>query len=245
MNVASRFGSNPNRGLDLPAKALYALAAHDHRVRDAAARIHLRLGRAAEDIVAIGQDLISVKELLGHGNFLPWIKSEFGMSERSARNFMAVADRFGKSATVADFSPRILYALAAPSTPDDVVEEAAVRAEAGEKITADDVKAMKAKWKAERRKLVERAERAEMDAKVTGQSAHSINAEMQEVVAERDDLRQQRDRLADEAAANTVTATVVDDAAAEARPVIAALEQMSSAGRRLVLGHFAARGVGQ
>ncbi|UGB28689.1 DUF3102 domain-containing protein (plasmid) [Methylorubrum sp. B1-46] len=63
-----------------------------------------------------------MKELLGHGNFLPWIKDEFGMSDRTALNFMRVAERF-KSEIVSDLPPTVLYALAAPSTPDEVKDE--------------------------------------------------------------------------------------------------------------------------
>lgn len=87
------------------------------------------MARTADDIVEIGRDLIAVKEAIGHGNFLPWIEAEFGMTDRTARNFMSVAETFGsKSEIVSDFTPTILYALAAPSTPDDVVQAAVERA---------------------------------------------------------------------------------------------------------------------
>ena len=85
--------------------------------------IKARMKRTAEDVIAIGQDLLAVKERLAHGQFLGWITSEFGMAERSAQNFMQVARRFGdKSAIIADLAPTILYELAAPSTHDDVIE---------------------------------------------------------------------------------------------------------------------------
>jgi hypothetical protein len=54
--------------------------------------------------------------------FMPWIEAEFEMAERTARNFMNVAERYAsKSATVADLAPTALYELAAPSTPEEVV----------------------------------------------------------------------------------------------------------------------------
>lgn len=111
-------------------------------VQDAAGRIRLRMSRTAEDIVEIGRDLIAVKKAVGHGNFLKWIDAEFGMAEQSARNFMNVADRF-KSTTVGDLPPTVLYALAAPSTPDEVRDEVARRTKAGEKVTTADVKRLK------------------------------------------------------------------------------------------------------
>jgi Protein of unknown function (DUF3102) len=43
------------------------------------------------------------KELLGHGNFMSWLKAEFRWSERTARNYMSLAAHFqGKTANFAD-----------------------------------------------------------------------------------------------------------------------------------------------
>ena len=113
-------------------------------------RIRARVRRTAEDIIAVGHDLTKVKAQLGHGKFLDWIDREFGMSERSARNYMAVATwAEGKSATVADLAPSTLYRLAAPSTPEDIGEEVITRAEKGENIKAAEVKRQIQKAKAE------------------------------------------------------------------------------------------------
>ena len=67
-----------------------------------------------------------------HGQFLPWLRAEFGWSERSAQNFMSVAEKF-KSAKIADLpiQPSAAYLLAATSVPDEARE----KAEAGEEIT--------------------------------------------------------------------------------------------------------------
>jgi hypothetical protein len=62
---------------------------------------------------------------------LPWIDREFGWSERTARNFMSVHEMLSsKSATVADLAidAKALYALAAPSTPEDVQADVIERA---------------------------------------------------------------------------------------------------------------------
>lgn len=51
------------------------------------------------------------------------------MSDDSARNFMNVSKRFaGQIPNGSDFTPTVLYALAAPSTPNDVVQAAVERA---------------------------------------------------------------------------------------------------------------------
>jgi Protein of unknown function (DUF3102) len=60
-------------------------------------------GRHLAVIVEIGGTLRRAKELLGHGNFLPWLKAEFRWSERTARNYMSLSAHFqGKTANFAD-----------------------------------------------------------------------------------------------------------------------------------------------
>jgi hypothetical protein len=105
-------------------------------VRNAADRIRERIKKTVEDIIEVGNDLLAVKEALPHGQFLPWLKAEFGWSERSAQNFMGVAEKF-KSAKIADLptQPSAAYLLAAPSLPDEAREKAVEKAEAGEEIT--------------------------------------------------------------------------------------------------------------
>ncbi len=82
------------------------------------------LKRTAQNILAIGRNLQEVKERLPHGQFLPWLQTEFAMSERHARNFMHVAARFeNKAEIIADLSVTVIYELAAPSTSEAVIEQ--------------------------------------------------------------------------------------------------------------------------
>lgn len=106
------------------------------KLRNAADRIRERVKKTVEDIIEVGNDLLAVKEALPHGQFLPWIKAEFGWSERTAQNFMSVAEQF-KSAKIADLpiQPSAAYLLAAPSVPDEARQKAVEKAEAGEEIT--------------------------------------------------------------------------------------------------------------
>lgn len=91
-------------------------------VLDKAATIHARLKRTAEDIIAIGQDLIAVKERLGHGQFLPWLRSEFEMEQKTAWRFMEVSRKFGeKLGKLPNLRPSALYELL--SAPDVIVEQ--------------------------------------------------------------------------------------------------------------------------
>lgn len=117
-------------------------------VRLATERIKMRMKRTAEDIIEIGKDLIAIKEQLPHGQFLPWIESEFEMSDQTAKNFMNVAERFPQIPNNLEFKPTILYQLAAPSTPESVVEKAIEKAESGESVTVAEIKQLKADVKA-------------------------------------------------------------------------------------------------
>jgi hypothetical protein len=106
----------------------YASLDEDTRifVKVKAEAIQSRLKRTAEDIIAIGQDLIAVKGRLEHGEFLPWIRSEFEMNYKSAERFIDVANKFGEHSkldNLSNLSASVLYLLAAPSTPETIVQE--------------------------------------------------------------------------------------------------------------------------
>lgn len=116
--------------------------------KEDAAIIKAHMKSAAESIIAVGTALKRQKERLPHGMFLPWIEAEFGMTDRTARNFMNVAEVYAKSETVSDLSAKALYELAAPSTPQYVREQVEELIVDGQKITVADVKRLKAEAKA-------------------------------------------------------------------------------------------------
>lgn len=148
-------------------------------VRAAAERIRVRMKRTAEDIIAIGIDLVAVKERLPHGAFLPWIEAEFGMGEDTARNFMRVAGRYGKSGNIPDLTPSVLYELAAPSTPEPVRQQIEAKAKAGENISVEEVKRLKR----EAAEAEARASKAEANAARYKQQAETILDGQQELIA--------------------------------------------------------------
>jgi len=98
--------------------------------------VSLRYKKTAENIIKIGDNLLEVRDVLPHGQFLPWIISEFGMSDQSARNYIHVAERFGgKIKNFLNLSSSVLYSLAAPTTPQSAVDQALELAEEGKKVT--------------------------------------------------------------------------------------------------------------
>lgn len=108
------------------------------QVQKAVHRIRQTVKRTLEDLIVVGKDLLEVKAALPHGQFGHWLHAEFGWTERTARNFMTVALRFGpKTEMISDLhiAPTAAYLLAAPSASHEAFEEALQRAEDGERIT--------------------------------------------------------------------------------------------------------------
>lgn len=93
----------------LPKLAALTIALHDLFKRETA------------DVVEIGRLLKAAKKQVGHGNFLPWLQTEFSLSEKTAQNYMSaqtfmieVAAPLLKSEKIADLKlrPSALYTLA-------------------------------------------------------------------------------------------------------------------------------------
>lgn len=93
-------------------------------------------------IMRTGQELIIIKELVGHDNFGGWLKYEFGWTERTAQNYMAVFRQF-KGEPVSDLiALKALYMLASDSAPAAAREEALARISGGQRVTQSDAKAL-------------------------------------------------------------------------------------------------------
>lgn len=191
-------------------------------VRDAAVRIKVRMARTASDIIDIGRDLIAVKEALPHGQFLPWIDAEFGMTDRTALNFTRVAERFSaKSETISDLTPTVLYALAAPSTSDEIVEEVTERAANGETFTASDIKAMKDEWNAEKCELKAKIEETKLKANKADAIKQDYEQQLSDLSDKLSKARDSNDTLKHELAqAKASTVAALPHAAKPDRSVI-------------------------
>ena len=111
-------------------------------VKSATEKIIALQRRAVADVAEIGAELIRVKAAVGQGNFLGWIKAEFDWSERSAQNYMSVAERIGADAKRLSYLPlATVYRLAAPSTPEPVRQSIIERLDKGEVVPASEADA--------------------------------------------------------------------------------------------------------
>ncbi|MEM9092406.1 MAG: DUF3102 domain-containing protein [Cyanobacteria bacterium P01_F01_bin.53] len=106
--------------------------------------IRERLRRSAQDVWEIGQKLSDVRSRLKYGQFLTWIKAEFGWSQRTAYNFINVyetfGDRFANLAKV-NIATSLLYQLASPSVSEELREQILRAAEQGDTMTAKELRA--------------------------------------------------------------------------------------------------------
>lgn len=64
-------------------------------------------------IIQIGFELIVAKKHVDHGNWQSWLADEFHWTIRTAQNFMAIAERFGKNENFFVFQPSTLIQMLA------------------------------------------------------------------------------------------------------------------------------------
>jgi hypothetical protein len=103
-------------------------------LREQANRIRTRIGKATQDLIDIGHDLLAAKEhLLDHGEFIKWVESEVGIARRTAQAYMAMAKLADdKGAAIALLPPTTVHRLAAKSAPPEVVSEVIAKARSGD-----------------------------------------------------------------------------------------------------------------
>lgn len=117
-------------------------------VQQRTGEIKTLMRQTAQGVMEIGGKLIEVKDRLGHGRFGYWLNQEFGWSDRTARNFMAVARQF-KSEIISDLdlAPSALIALSGATVPEAARQEAVEQAASGQQVTVKTAKQIIAKHK--------------------------------------------------------------------------------------------------
>lgn len=139
-------------------------------------------------LLKIGERLMEARDLFKYdrdeGGFIGWIDARLKISKPTAYRMIDVFRSFGaaNASHVETLSKSVLYALAGPSTPEPVREEAMRRVEAGEPVNLDTVMNLK-------RQLVD----AKDQAKVAKQDEKVQRTEAQRVKDERDRVRNELD----------------------------------------------------
>ncbi|MBS6347453.1 MAG: DUF3102 domain-containing protein [Oscillospiraceae bacterium] len=168
--------------------------------------------RGGEAILTIGRCLIEAKEMLPHGEWLPWLNEKVAYSERTAQNFMAVARRYSNPQTLADLGmAKALALLALPdSERDEFVQD--------HNVIDMSARQLKQALK-ERDEARKAAEAAKADASAAEQARAKMEADMAVVNASLAAAREEKQK-ADQEAARLEN----ELAALKARPVEVAVE---------------------
>jgi Protein of unknown function (DUF3102) len=127
-------------------------------LRRQATRIRTRIGKATQDLIDIGRDLLAAKKhLIDHGNFVDWVEAEVGIARRTAQAYMAIAKLADdKGAAIALLPPTTVHRLASKSAPPEVVSKVLAKAESGDVLPDRMVSAMILEAKFQRKTAAQR-----------------------------------------------------------------------------------------
>jgi hypothetical protein len=127
-------------------------------LRRQATRIRTRIGKATQDLIDIGRDLLAAKKhLIDHGNFVDWVEAEVGIARRTAQAYMAIAKLADdKGAAIALLPPTTVHRLASRSAPPEVVSKVLAKAQSGDVLPDRIVSAMILEAKFQRKKTARR-----------------------------------------------------------------------------------------
>lgn len=143
---------------------------------------------AGDAILSIGSRLIEAKEILGHGEWLPWLTEQVEFSERTAQRFMRLANEWTNPTALSDLgASKALSLLAIPAAERDEFIETPHEVNGKEKLVIDMTsreleQAIKAKKDAEE-KAAGLQEALDIQKKLTEDKL----AEAEEEVAKKDD----------------------------------------------------------
>ena len=113
------------------------------------------LNQTTQNFIEIGKRLIQAKSLVQHGQWQTWLQNNFQLSYSSAKNFMAVAERFGKSQSIGFLnSTQMIAMLALPKADTEKFIEQ--KEAAGTPVSDMSVKTLRKEikqWKSETEKI--------------------------------------------------------------------------------------------
>lgn len=109
-------------------------------VRSVEKAIHSHRRRAADEAIAIGNELIRAKAVFPHGGFERWIDTAFRFTPGAALNFMHMATNLAnKTEIISGLPPMLLYNVAAPSLTEETRAQILAPRDDGARPTADDI----------------------------------------------------------------------------------------------------------
>ena len=154
---------------------------------------------AGNAILDIGRRLIEAKDVLDHGEWLPWLEERVEFSERTANRFMRLAREWTNPTTLSDLgASKALALLALPAGErDGFIAEAHVVD--GQEKTVDEMSARELQQAIkERDEAVAAQEKMAADMKFANERIEGLNADLESKAAEAEKARSETERLAAE-----------------------------------------------
>lgn len=138
--------------------------------------------KAAEDILRLGYDLIEMKEICGHGEWLEWLKS-VEWSERTAQNYMRVAKSWDQNPKLMAMGyTRTVALLAAPAEVQEMAADGQL-----DNASAAEIRRLS-------KELQEAKEKAESYHRIVLNQQHSASVETREKGKLQKELQELRER---------------------------------------------------
>ena len=115
------------------------------------AEIKFYVNQWGQNTIEIGKRLIVAKKLVAKGEWQNWLKENFNLKMRSAQNFMAIAERFGKTQTFAFLNySQMIQMLALPKGEEEkFIAEKATEGTPLEEMTVNKLREEVEKYKAD------------------------------------------------------------------------------------------------
>lgn len=147
--------------------------------------------KGGEAVLTIGRCLIEAKDMLRHGEWLPWLAEKVGYSEKTAQNFMRLAREFSNPQAIADLgATKALKLLALPA---DEREQFVADHNVIDMTTRQLEAAIK-----ERDEARAHAQQAEQERSEAQQSAQKLQETLHDVLEDRSDAYQRLEKLTGE-----------------------------------------------
>ena len=169
--------------------------------------------RAGEAILQIGRCLIEAKELLPHGEWLPWLNERVEFTERQAQRFMRLAKEWSNPTALSDLGATKALALLALPAEERERFMAELHEVDGQEKTVIDMSA----------RQLEQAIRGREEALVREKAAEEARAKMEADMKLANELLISAQRARDEAVARE-SAALLELEELKARPVEVAVE---------------------
>ena len=94
--------------------------------------------------IEVGKRLIQAKALVQHGQWQAWLEKNFQLKDRMAQNFMACAERFGKTHLNADLNQTQLITLLSLPSAEETEKFIEAKAAEGKRVADMTIKQLRA-----------------------------------------------------------------------------------------------------